>query len=609
MSQSKIKVCQQCGTPKDADYRRVCGCQGGKGHAVKRAFYDFSVAPYSFDFVSFLICARSNGCTQVVFVPGARYGIDKDGNRFEYQKCTVEEQERRLRHLLLPLCTDAIVCSSRESARELWHPGCFPPGYTVDRPTFSHLTAHVLCQKTIYPIKAHPKFVDEVRQDVGENPIVLMMRETPYRQNRNSDEAAWIKAAEWLVARGENVWFVPDTARADKVYPVGQTYRKAAESVLHRLALTEIAKLTMGVNSGGMAFAFYSRNPMLYFKPITPGSFEASKEFWERNFIQVGAQLPWFTEQQRIIWNRQDDAETLIESLEQWYAVKDGTRKWPLALAPKFPTFGVVSNEERSEHVRIAMAQRYPILKHCGAFHDRWLSLVCFGPSLKTTWQNVRRPIMAVSGAHDFLLSKGIVPDYYVACDPREEQAAFLNHPHPEVHYLMATCMHPKVWEKLKGQNVTLWHLHNGPGSEWSIRQHDPDGQLIEGGTTVGQRAMEVAARMGFKKFDIYGMDSSYDEHGDRHAGVHPGKSQNRLSIWVGSNPKEFITSPQMKEAAEEFMSMIGWHDVPGQNYSTRRDIDVRLHGKGLLQTMFAETARRDMVKSVSSTTEDEVTA
>lgn len=565
---------------------------------IKRAFYDFSVSPYSYDFVSFLICARSNECTQIVFVPGERFGTDKDGNRVPYQKCTVDEQDRRLKNMLLPLCANAIVCQTREEAKALWHEGCFPPKYTVEAPTYSHLLAHVLCQKTIWPIKAPTDIVGQVRADLGENPIIIPMRECEYRTHRNSNESSWIGVAKWLEARGENVWFIPDTAHADKVYPVAKTYSLAATSILHRMAVAEIAKLTIGVNSGNMVFAFFSRFPMLYFNPIVEGSFEASEEFWERNLIPVGAQLPWFTNLQRIMWGCQDDYPDIIKALETWYAVSDGKEKWPPAKAPKFPMAGVVSNKQRSRHVQKAMETGYSTLTHRGSFHEDRLSLVCYGPSLKDTWQDLKHPIMTVSGAHDFLISKGIVPDYHVECDPRPHKVQFLKKPHHDVHYMIASCVDPEVWECLKGYKVTLWHLHNGPDSVPGIREHDPEGQLVGGGTTVGLRAFEIAGYLGFRKFDIHGMDCSYSDEGERHAGIHYGKEQGRFEICVGDNPKKFITSPQMKESAEEFMSILAPKKFTenGKTVWKKLNLDVEMYGEGLLQTMFHETHKRNEV-------------
>jgi uncharacterized Rossmann fold enzyme len=453
------------------------------------------------------------------------------------------------------------------------------------------MLAHVMMQKTLFPMTAPQAVIDEVIADVGPNPIVIPMRETPYRTHRNSNEPAWIKAAEWLVNRGENVVFIPDSSVPDKVYAGFKTYKKAAESVLHRMALANLAKLTLGANSGNMVFSFYSQKPTLFFNPVVDESNEASDKYWLNNGVPRDSQPPWFTNLQKIVWWGTDTAENIIETLGMWFSMEIGMNVWPMALAPRFPVFGVVSNKDRGLNIKAAMETGHPVLKSKGKFNERRISLVCYGPSLKKNWRKIKHPIMTVSGAHDFLISKGIIPDYHVECDPREYKTKFIENPHKDVHYLIATCIHPKAWELLKGQNVTMWHLHNGPGSEESIREHDPVGELIGGGTTVGMRALEVAARLGFKKFDIYGMDSSCDTDG-RHAGEHPGKHQNQFKVRCGTNPKEFVTTPQMKEAAEEFMRFISPRlvMVDGKQMWEQNDIDVRVHGDGLLQAMIHES-------------------
>src|SRR5262245_53158212 len=84
---------------------------------------------------------------------------------------------------------------------------------------------------------------------------------------------------------------------------------------------------------------------------------------------------------------------------------------------------------------------------------DEPLSLVAYGPSLKDTWMMIRRPMLTMSGAHDFLISKGVVPDYHCDIDPRPHKTKMLT-PHKDVHYLMGSVCNPNMWEKLKGYKV-----------------------------------------------------------------------------------------------------------------------------------------------------------
>ena len=57
--------------------------------------------------------------------------------------------------------------------------------------------------------------------------------------------------------------------------------------------------------------------------------------------------------------------------------------------------------------------------------HKRPASIVCYGPSLIDTWEDIKLEkeagnfIVTVSGAHDFLIERGIIPDVHIECDPR----------------------------------------------------------------------------------------------------------------------------------------------------------------------------------------------
>ena len=232
---------------------------------------------------------------------------------------------------------------------------------------------------------------------------------------------------------------------------------------------------------------------------------------------------------------------------------------------------GVLTNAQR--HDQMAAALHLPLLKKKGKFNDRRMSIVCYGPSLEDTWKQIRRPMMTVSGAHDFMVDRGIVPDFHVDCDPRAHKAQMLKKPQKETKYLMASVCHPDFWAVLKGQNVKVWHLVNGDDLEtvaW-VAQHHPEGMesLIGGGSSVGMRAMNVSAALGFRRFDIYGMDCSFTKN--RHAGAHTGKEQTKILVRVGL--RTFQTTQQMLHAAIEM-----------EKFLETQDAEVVFYGDGLMQ-------------------------
>jgi uncharacterized Rossmann fold enzyme len=80
----------------------------------------------------------------------------------------------------------------------------------------------------------------------------------------------------------------------------------------------------------------------------------------------------------------------------------------------------------------MAKSMHLPLLKKKGKFNDRRMTIACYGPSLEDTWRQLKHPIMTVSGAHDYLVERGVIPDFHVDCDPRAHKAEMLRKPQKE---------------------------------------------------------------------------------------------------------------------------------------------------------------------------------
>ena len=535
----------------------------------KIAFYDLSVSPFSFDFAQFLLCARAAECDKVVIVPGER----------PYQKCTPGEQEYRLNNLLRGLEPDAHICADRKEAEAWWHEGCFPEGYTVAKPVASHTLRHVMKSLKIIPFTPTKEMKAKVASDghCSPNLVTITIRDTHIKPERNSNIEEWVKAADWLRDEGFQVLFIPDTEKPDAAFGNHESCPQAALDVQYRLALYSAACLNIGVNNGPLALVFYSHLPLLYFRPMNGAYPETSMEAWQVNGIPFRSQPPWFTTLQRIIWDGADDFDNIQAQCRLWMKARAGEQAWAPSVAPAYPIRGVMDaklrGEQMSAAMRAAKANGWPMMKRIPA-HTKFISIVCYGPSLKSTWRSIPRPIMTVSGAHDFLVSRGVVPDYHVDCDPREHKAQMLKSPHEDVHYTMASVCHPSMWEKLRGHRVSLWHLHNGPETDAWLKANDPRTAPLGGGTTAGSRALQVASLLGYERFHIFGMDCSYETEDRRHAGAHLGKQQKAIEV-LTADGRTFLSSPQMVEAAREMLVMI-------QNY----EIWTYFHGDGLQQHM-----------------------
>jgi len=248
---------------------------------------------------------------------------------------------------------------------------------------------------------------------------------------------------------------------------------------------------------------------------------------------------------------------------------------------PEIFSPGVLSWADRLKNIEHAMTLGLPELQIMPK-REGFLTLACYGPSLKETYREAVKPLMSVSGAHDFLISHGRIPTYHVDADPRPHKAGMLTKANDETEYLIAAMCHPAVFEALKGRKVTLFHYENGPESQWWHAVNSPHTPLIGGGSTVGLRALELAHVLGFRALDIHGMDSSFEANGNQWAGKHTGIPKDAAPIKTANTGKQFWASSLMIQQAREAVAFFKSHNIP-----------VKLRGNGLIREMMKPNLKR----------------
>jgi hypothetical protein len=240
----------------------------------------------------------------------------------------------------------------------------------------------------------------------------------------------------------------------------------------------------------------------------------------------------------------------------------------------KYPTRSAVTLKAEIWQIEECMRQGFPRLK-MEPLKDETLCVVGYGPSLEDTWSEITHPCVTVSGAHDFLVSRGFNPDFHVECDGRDHKTKHLENPTDETTYLIASICNPKMWEQLRGKKVEIWHNANGQHVvEW-IGKNDPGGILVAGGSVVGLSAIHILGIKGYRRFRCFGFDGNF-RLGKRHAGEHYGPPQ-RLMERNG-----WKTTPQMSNACDEFI-----------NLSQNEEISLEVVGKSLLADLMQVTRWR----------------
>jgi hypothetical protein len=252
-------------------------------------------------------------------------------------------------------------------------------------------------------------------------------------------------------------------------------------------------------------------------------------------------------------------------------------------LAP-IVTISAMAESDRIEHMRVNSKAIKARLQDNIPPHDRTAILVCYGPSLKQTYRTIpaeQGDIFTVSGAHKFLFEKGIFPFAHIDCDPRPHKTEQMGFPVRGVKYWMASCVHPSYIEKLRDQDVALWHLHNGPETQDALfNEIEPDGWLLLGGGSVGLRAVSLLYSQGYRKFSVHGMDCSHAD-GERFAGQHLGKNAQPVQK-VRCGERWFDSNLSLIDYARQFLDDLRlW---PSAEFS--------FHGDGLLQHMIKESQK-----------------
>ena len=209
-------------------------------------------------------------------------------------------------------------------------------------------------------------------------------------------------------------------------------------------------------------------------------------------------------------------------------------------------------------------------------------AIVGYGPSLKDTWEKLKdfKVIYTTSGAHKFLIDRGIVPTYHVDVDPRAHKIDLLGEIRKDVIYFPCSTVHPTYTDRLlaSGADVRLWHCFS---TDLEALRILPAGEnALTGGCDAGMRAMSVARFMGYVNLHIFGMDGcSFDEKGHADEHTNPMKKFFDLEYPDGSG-KIYRTSPHLLDVAKTVpheVEMLKLHSV-------------KFYGDGLVKSIIENT-------------------
>jgi len=188
--------------------------------------------------------------------------------------------------------------------------------------------------------------------------------------------------------------------------------------------------------------------------------------------------------------------------------------------------------------------------------HDQLAVILGGGPSLKLALPQVfamQRDggiVLATNATAGFLRAHGMREDAQVICDAKPECVRFYQ---PGGKKLFASMVDPVLLQLAQADpdaELTVWHplTEGAPGVL-------PEGvPLVGGGSTVGMRAIALAWGMGFRKFALFGFDSSYQD-GQHHAYPQPENDGQRVLDAIHRG-RHFKCAAWMVQQASEFREL-----------------------------------------------------
>jgi hypothetical protein len=258
-----------------------------------------------------------------------------------------------------------------------------------------------------------------------------------------------------------------------------------------------------------------------------------------------------------------------------------------------------VSAERMLANMRSATARNLPIVEPCRA-HGLALSIAGGGPSLADTYQDLDGWVCAVNGSLRWLLERGVNPSLSYACGIMDagDHIAEMIAVDPRVRYYVASICDPSVFDKLKDCDVRLWHVspdstEDPDGVQATLNEAYPFGWFtIGGGCTMGLRWIDLGYVLGFRRFKLHGMDSSF-RGGNTHA--YPDRADTKDRIEIAGR----VTRPNFLAQVRDLFRTINRFSRPEYD-----ETQVAVFGDGLLQDEFKEWMARPQWNCPTSSTE-----
>lgn len=234
--------------------------------------------------------------------------------------------------------------------------------------------------------------------------------------------------------------------------------------------------------------------------------------------------------------------------------------------------------EKMLENMRVNIARGLPDVTAYRK-HDLVMSIAGGGPSLADTYRDLEGWVCTINGSLQWVLDN-VEGDHSIACGVCDagEHIKDMVPAVPGVRYYVASVCDPGLFDKLIGAGCEVWLWHVSPNStedaegvERLLSLEYDEWLAVGGGCTMGLRWLNLGYLLGFRKFRLHGMDSSFRD-GETHAYNDIAKVKGEIEMGGRHTKVSYVA--QVHDFAEMLEYM--WDTDPM--------IDLKVFGDGLLQ-------------------------
>lgn len=241
---------------------------------------------------------------------------------------------------------------------------------------------------------------------------------------------------------------------------------------------------------------------------------------------------------------------------------------------------------DRIPRLEYAKHQKCPHLPHLLPCSDT-CAIVGAGPSIGDSLDKLRKIkedpnaiIMSVNGAHNFLINHGIIPNIHVLfeIDLETVEDSTGGEPHKQVYYYVCSHSCRNIFHQLKHYHKVIWHYFDeDPEYQRHIMRLFPGEFMVQGGYMTFFRSLTIATVLGYRNFEIFGCDASFEGETAHFDGYHNTPSELPMDVLAGTpeTNRKFRTLPSLSFMATEF---INFCDI---NHS---GVKMKVHGDNMLR-------------------------